>query len=96
MQGGTLTVNNDSATPSDRFIVGNAGSGTFDHTGGTVNVGSSALPANLVLGNAASGNGTYNLSRHATDAATSTATRRGAAGPASSTNRAARSTTTLT
>jgi len=48
------------STLEDDMIVGDAGTGTFNNTGGTNTVGTTLVPANLILGNQATGVGTYN------------------------------------
>jgi hypothetical protein len=54
--GGSGTVNLSGGTLYDDAIVGDAGSGTFNNTNAIHNVN-----GNLVLGNQATGNGTYTI-----------------------------------
>jgi T5SS/PEP-CTERM-associated repeat protein len=44
----------------DDMIVGDAGTGTFNNNAGSNTVGTTSVPANLILGNQSTGIGTYN------------------------------------
>ena len=55
--GGTLEF----PTAGSRLIVGEAGSGFFTQTGGTINAVSAPGNLDIILGNKATGNGTYTL-----------------------------------
>jgi hypothetical protein len=55
----------------DDVIVGDAGIGTMNNTGGTHTVGTTGSPQSLILGNQSTGNGTYNLTTGGTLTVTS-------------------------
>lgn len=59
----TYTLSNTGQiTNASTLNVGKSGTATFTQTGGTIALGNLAAAGNLVLGDLASGNGTYNLS----------------------------------